>query len=183
MQFSTLYALFILYTCFSYSCLTISQTSKHLFYILFIFPMNDAFFSFIQKFIQFYKENYSLKKIFIKKNMKLFIQGNYSFIWKMNYRPGLRTDKLNFNLLTRPFRQGWGEWKLRPRHDCLADILKWYAGWRTLIRSTQIDRSQPESWHQQAAHAGNNIVNHYSSNKLLVLLQIISRLVNHLLVA
>ena len=58
---------FTLYTCFSYFCLTISQTSKHSFYISFIFPMNDAFFSFIQQFIQFYKENYSFKKLLIQK--------------------------------------------------------------------------------------------------------------------
>ena len=58
-------------------------------YISFIFPTNDAFFSFIQQFIQFCKENNSFNKLFIQKNMKLFIQRNYSFIWKMDYRPGL----------------------------------------------------------------------------------------------
>ena len=39
--------------------------------------------------------NYSItkklfNKIFIQKIWKLFIQKNYSFFWKIDYRPGLR---------------------------------------------------------------------------------------------
>ena len=41
-----------------------------------------------------HSKNYSIrkklfKKIFIQKIWKLFIQKNYSFFWKIDYRPGL----------------------------------------------------------------------------------------------
>ena len=46
-----------------------------------------------------HSKNYSIrnklfKKIFIKKIWKLFIQKNYSFFWKIDYRPGLSTNDL-----------------------------------------------------------------------------------------
>ena len=77
--------------------------------IIFIFPMNDTFFSFIQQFIQFFVAKYSFKKIFIffrealfkfkisfiQKIAVLFIQKYYSFFWKDAYRTGLH-DNLSY---------------------------------------------------------------------------------------
>ena len=60
--------------------LTIPQTSKHLFYILFIFPMNDAFFHSFNNLFNFIKKIIHSKNNSFNKNMKLFIQRNYSFI-------------------------------------------------------------------------------------------------------
>ena len=44
---------------------TFYQTWRFSFNIIFIFSMNDAFFSFIQQFIQFFVAKYSFKQIFI----------------------------------------------------------------------------------------------------------------------
>ena len=68
--------------------------------------MNDAFFSFIQQFIQFFVAKYSFKKIFIffrgalfkfkisfiQNKAVLFIQKNYSFFLKVAYRTGLYSN-------------------------------------------------------------------------------------------
>ena len=84
-------------------CWTFFKLDVLFFNILFIFPMNDTFFSFIQQFIQFFVAKYSFKKIFIffrealfkfkisfiQNNTVLFIQKNYSFFWKVAYRTGL----------------------------------------------------------------------------------------------
>ena len=43
-------------------CWTFFKLDVLFFNILFIFPMNDTFFSFIQQFIQFFVAKYSLKK-------------------------------------------------------------------------------------------------------------------------
>ena len=96
---SILYALFHIFICFfgPFSNLT------SFFYILFIFPMNDAFFSFIQQFIQFFVAEYSFKiwevlfkfkTSFIQNNAVLFIQKNYSLFFKVAYRTGLYVDSL-----------------------------------------------------------------------------------------
>ena len=74
-----------------------------LFNIIFIFCMNDAFFSFIQQFIQLFVAKYSFKKIFIcfwealfkfkisfiQNYAVLFIKKKYSFFFKVVYRTGL----------------------------------------------------------------------------------------------
>ena len=39
------------------------------------------------------------KKIFIQKIWKLFIQKNYSFFWKIDYRPGLYYDHQNVMMI------------------------------------------------------------------------------------
>ena len=106
--FSTLYALFHIFICFSYSVGPFIKLDVFLFNIIFIFPMNDAFFSFIQQFIQFFVAKYSFKKIFIffrealfkfkisfiQNNAVLFIQKNYSFFLKVAYRTGLSWEDL-----------------------------------------------------------------------------------------
>ena len=73
MPFSTLYALFHIVHLFFIFLFDNFSNFKAFVYISFIFPMNDAFFSFIQQFIQFWKENYSFNKLFIQKIW------NYSF--------------------------------------------------------------------------------------------------------
>ena len=65
MPYSTLYALFHIFICFSYSVGPFVKLDVFLFNIIFIFHMNDAFFSFIQQFIQFFVAKYSFKQIFI----------------------------------------------------------------------------------------------------------------------
>ena len=74
MPFSTLYALFHIAHLFFTFLFDNFSNFKAFVYISFIFPMNDAFFPFIQQFIQFCKENYSFNKLFIQKKLR-----NYSF--------------------------------------------------------------------------------------------------------
>ena len=94
--FSTLYALFHIFICFSYSVGPFIKLDVFLFSIIFIFPMNDAFLSFIQQFIHFFVAKYSFNKIFIffwdalfkfkisfiQNNAVLFIQKDYYFFLK-----------------------------------------------------------------------------------------------------
>ena len=64
-----------------------------------------------------HSKNYSIrkklfKKIFIQKILKLFIQKNYSFFWKNDYRPGLKTSHLSLTWLlmlfgNHPNPSGW----------------------------------------------------------------------------
>ena len=51
---------------------TFYQTWRFSFNIIFIFPMNDAFFSFIQQFIQFFVAKYSFIFIFFRETLFKF---------------------------------------------------------------------------------------------------------------
>ena len=102
MPFSTLYALFHIFICFSYSVGPFIKLDVFLFSIIFIFLMNDAFFSFIQQFIHFFVAKYSFNKIFIffrealfkfkisfiQNNAVFFIQKNYYFFEKSRIGQG-----------------------------------------------------------------------------------------------
>ena len=102
MSFFHIVCPFHIFICFSYAVGPFIKLDVFLFNIIFISPMTDAFFPFIQQFIQFFVAKYSFKKIFIffrevlfkfkisfiQNNAVLFIQKNYSFFLKVAYRTG-----------------------------------------------------------------------------------------------
>ena len=77
-------------------------------YISFIFPTNDAFFSFIQQFIQFHKENYLFKKLFIQK------------IWNYSFKEIIHSlEVTSWAFWLRPLRQSGAQavWSTQMWHD------------------------------------------------------------------
>ena len=63
-----------------------------------------------------HSKNYSIRKklfnkIFIQKIWKLFIQKNYSFFWKIDYRPGLGFQESLVNHRPEYWLKGKINWK------------------------------------------------------------------------